>query len=139
MLCIATIFAFFATFAVATAAPATNSSFETLFTPGVNGTNVSIISTGIYEILRAEIYQSTVDVTTNGSDFQTIREVFTVIVQGNNSGALPVKCNGTWLSVFATYPIWAPLYCSDPAVNATLLQGEVWPEYGGFYLFVELR
>ena len=106
---------------------------------GHNWTNISVVTTGTYEILRAEILQTTVNVTAGNSLIQTSREDFKVVTQGINSGALPVQCSAGWTSIFATYPVLVPLSCADPDVNATLLQAEVWPEDGGFYLFVGFK
>ena len=138
MLCPATIFALLTTITVVAAVRA-NTTFSVLATSAHNTTNVSVVTTGVYEIFRAEIDQFTVNFTANGSTFQTTQERFDVTAQGVNEGALLVECNAVWITIFASYPAVVPLSCSDPAVNATLLQGEVWPEYGGFYLFVELK
>ena len=106
--------------------------------PG-NSTSQSIATNGSYKILRADILQTTVNITSGNSTFLASQEKFNVNTEGINSGALPVECSANWVSLFITYPAVVPLLCTDPEVNATLIQREVWPEYGGFYLFVELK
>ena len=138
MLWSATISAFLATNTVVAAARA-NNTFGALFNSTHNVTNLSVATAGVYEILRAEIYQTTVNTSASGSGILTTQESFDVIVQGVSKGALPIKCSVTWVTIYTTYPALVALICTDPAVNVTLFQGEVWPEFGGFYLFVELK
>ena len=104
-----------------------------------NSTNQLIPTTGSYKISRAEIVQSTVNITSKNSSFLTSQEKFIVYTEGINPGALPVRCSVSWVTVFTTYPAIVPLSCADPEVNATLIQREVWPEYGGFDLFVAFK
>ena len=138
MLWSARIVALLTTIAAVAAAPA-NITFSALATSAHNTTNFSVLTTGVYEILRAEIYQFTVNITANASTVQTTQEAFEVTTIGVNEGALPVTCTAVWITIFTTYPAVKSLNCSDSAVSAALVQEEVWPEYGGFYLFIELK
>lgn len=129
---------FIFTFTIEAALVRTNTSLPSAVTNGTNNAGPEPFSPGVYDILRAEIYQRTVNISTNSSVL-TIREDFCVIVQGVTAGSLPVRCNSSWLTTFVGFPANMPLICVDPTVNVTLLQGEVWPEYGGFFIFVQLQ
>lgn len=132
------IFAFLATIILVSNA-GTESTVLAVTISAKNGTNYSVIAAGVYQILSVDIFQTTVNTSTSGPGSLTTREEVDVVVAGSMPGALPVTCNMSWLTVFTSYPAIIPLSCQDPAVNVTLVQGEVWPEYGGFYLFVELK
>ena len=137
MLIATTIFAL-VTSIIAVTNPQADSVIFGVASKGQNATKFKVLDVGVYQILRAEIDQTTVNISSNVSVLTT-REDFAVVVQGTENGALPVRCNASWLSFLATYPAEVSFSCTDPAVNLTLLQGEVWPEYGGFFLFVELK
>ena len=133
-----TVLIFIFTFTIDAALVRTYRSVPSIVTNGSNHAGPEPFSPGVYDILRAEIYQRTVNISTNSSVL-TIREDFSVVVQGVTAGSLPVRCNSSWLTTFVGFPASIPLICADPTVNVTLLQGEVWPEYGGFFIFVQLQ
>lgn len=132
------ILAVLTTFIEAAIAQANSSIHALATTNGTNSTEIRVLSHGVYEILSADIFQRTVNVSAN-LPILTIQEDFAVTVKSTANGALPVQCNASWLTLSVIYPAVVALDCADPAVNVTLLQGEVWPEYGGFFLFVELK